>query len=121
MSKSYEGTESCNFIGYVVKRLFMIKVSQGSKSPPLPDIGLILARGKVIHGFHQKQIIFFSICYILSFRQDMATTKLGKHNIKTQKKKNINKKTKKSQNHLKEARAENNKSKEKFENCELKN
>ena len=51
----------------------------------------------------------------------MATTKLGKHNIKIQKKKNINKKTKKSQNHLKEARAENNKSKEKFENCELKN
>ena len=39
-SKNEEGTESCDFIGFVEKKLFRFKVNHGPKSLPLPGIGL---------------------------------------------------------------------------------
>ena len=36
LSKSQKGTESCNFIGFVEKKLFRIKLSLRQKAPPFP-------------------------------------------------------------------------------------
>ena len=36
-SKRLEGTESCNYLGFVQKRLFRIKISHGSKRKKTPQ------------------------------------------------------------------------------------